>query len=152
MIDQALKDRIKSAISIQDVINDYVSLTKKGANFVGKCPFHADSSPSLIVSPAREMYKCFACGAGGDVFKFIQEHEHVSFPEAVKAIARKASIDIPETPMTDEERRNALDREGMINANAAAQSLYASQLYVKPEGLAFLNKRGISPEMINSVS
>lgn len=149
MIDQALKDRIKSAVSIQDVIHDYVSLTKKGANFVGKCPFHADSSPSLIVSPAREMYKCFACGAGGDVFKFIQEHEHVSFPEAVKAIARKANIEVPETPMTDEERRNALDREGMINANAAAQSLYASQLYAKPEGLAYLQSRGISPEMIN---
>lgn len=139
MIDKQTIDRIKSALRIEDIIGEFVSLKKKGTSFVGICPFHPDSHPSMTVSPARQTYKCFVCGQGGDIFSFIQEHEKLSFAEAVAWCAKEASIPIEDRELTDEERQKAKDIEAMRIA------LHASSVFFKkhlPEAQAYLDQRG----------
>ena len=89
-------DSIKAKADIVEVIGEYVHLTAKGQNYIGLCPFHSDSTPSLTVSPAKGIYKCFACDASGDVIHFLQEHLKISFVDAVKMLARKYGVEIPE--------------------------------------------------------
>ena len=93
-IDSDTLTRIKESISIVDVIADYISLTPRGKNYFGICPFHDDTNPSMSVSPEKGIYKCFSCGATGNAFKFVQDYEKVSFQEAVKTVAQKAGIKI----------------------------------------------------------
>ena len=89
MIDQPTIDRILDAAQIYDVVSDFVTLRKRGVNYVGLCPFHDDKTPSFYVSPAKGLCKCFACGKGGNVVHFIMEHEQMSYPEALKYLAKK---------------------------------------------------------------
>ena len=96
MIDQGTIDRIMDAAQIVDVVSDFVTLRKRGVNFVGLCPFHDDKTPSFYVSPAKGLCKCFACGKGGNVVHFIMEHEQMSYPEALKFLAKKYHIEIKE--------------------------------------------------------
>jgi DNA primase len=92
MIDQVTIDRILDAAQIMDVVSDFVTLRKRGVNYVGLCPFHSDKTPSFYVSPAKGLCKCFACGKGGNAVHFIMEHEQMSYPEALKYLAKKYNI------------------------------------------------------------
>ena len=91
---QELVEEIRSRSDIVDVISGYVKLQRKGSNYVGVCPFHNDRNPSMSVNQPRQMYHCFSCGAGGDVFKFVMDYENLTFPEAVKVLADRAGIEL----------------------------------------------------------
>lgn len=103
MIDQPTIDRILDAAQIVDVVSDFVTLRKRGVNYVGLCPFHDDKTPSFYVSPAKGLCKCFACGKGGNVVHFIMEHEQMSYPEALKYLAKKYGIEVKERELSNEE-------------------------------------------------
>ena len=96
MISQADISRIEEATDIVDLIGEYVSLKKDGAGFKGCCPFHNEKTPSFKVNPARQIYKCFGCGKGGDAVSFVMEHEHLSYPDALRKLAKRAHIEIEE--------------------------------------------------------
>ena len=96
MIPPQTVNNILEAARIEDVISDFVTLKKRGANFIARCPFHNEKTPSFVVSPAKNIYKCFGCGAAGNASKFIMEHEHLSYPEALKYLAKKYHIHIEE--------------------------------------------------------
>ncbi|MDD3491303.1 MAG: CHC2 zinc finger domain-containing protein, partial [Paludibacter sp.] len=135
--------RIKDASEITAVIGERMNLTKKGVNYVGVCPFHADKSPSLTVSSAKQMYKCFACGAGGDAIKYIQESDGLTFYEACKFLARRANIELPaDTEQTPEERAAAAKRESMLLHTKQEQNGY-SQNQTK-QFLAYLAERQLT--------
>ena len=122
-------ETIKAKADIVEVIGEYVHLTKKGQNFIGLCPFHNDSTPSLTVSSAKGIYKCFACDASGDVIKFLQEYLNISFVEAVKMLAKKYGVEIPEdsySSIGDEDQRK---RESMFIINDYASKFYAENLF-----------------------
>ncbi|MFK2684011.1 DNA primase [Bacteroides fragilis] len=139
MIDKQTIDRIKSALNIVDIINEFVSLKKKGSSYVGICPFHPDTHPSMTVSPARQTFKCFVCDKGGDVIAFIQEHENLSFAEALEWCARKAGIQIENKELTEKEIQDAKDREAMRIALRASGVFFQKYL---PEAQSYLNQRG----------
>lgn len=139
MIPEELKSRIKNAVNIVDVINEKVTLNRSGKNFVGICPFHEDKSPSLFVSPTKQSYKCFACGAGGDVFEFISKHELVSFPEAVKWCADRAHIEFQLVDLTPEEVQKNKERESLFIAINAASDFFQTNLLQAKD---YLSSRG----------
>ena len=143
---QDLIQRIKDALPIADVIGEYITLKRKGVNYVGMCPFHEDKTPSLIVSPAKNMYKCFACGAAGDSIEFVKQHERVSFPEAIRKLGQKAHIEVKEVKLTDEERKAALEREGLRNTLTVVWSMYAVNLSSSAVALEYITRRGITLE------
>ena len=105
MIDQPTIDRILDAAQIVDVVSEFVTLRKRGVNFVGLCPFHDDKTPSFYVSPAKGLCKCFACGKGGNAVHFVMEHEQMTYPEALRWLAKKYNIEIKERELTDEEKQ-----------------------------------------------
>lgn len=96
-------DKIKQAVDIVDIIGSYITLKKKGANYWGPCPFHSEKTASFSVSPAKQIFKCFGCGEGGNVFTFLQKYDGLSFPEAVRQLGKKYNIEIPENELTPEE-------------------------------------------------
>lgn len=141
MIDKATLDRIKSALNIVEVIGEFVSLKKKGSGYVGICPFHPDTTPSMTVSPSRGTYKCFVCENGGDVIEFIKNHENLSFAEAAQWCARKAGVEIVNKELTDEEVRRSKEIESMRIALKGASAFYQKHL---PEAQKYLDNRGFS--------
>ncbi len=143
MIDDTLKQRIKDANDIVDVIGQFVSLRKKGINHIGICPFHPDRHPSMTVSSSRQTYKCFVCGSGGDVIHFMQEHEKMSFTEALTRLANRAGIPLPERVMTDEEMQRSKERESQRIALNAASSFFERHL---SDARRYLHERGFSLE------
>ena len=128
MIDPATKDRILEAAQIVDVVSEFVMLRKRGVNYVGLCPFHADKNPSFYVSPAKNLCKCFACGEGGSPVYFIMKHEQLSYPDALRYLAKKYHIEIRERELTDDELRAQSDRESMFILNTWAQKYFTSCL------------------------
>ena len=102
---EELVEEIREKNDIVDVISDYVKLQRRGSSYFGLCPFHNEKSPSFSVSPGKQMYYCFGCGAGGNVFTFIMEYENYTFPEALKLLAERAGVDLPEQEYTEEMRR-----------------------------------------------
>ena len=104
MIDQATIDRILDAAQIVDVVSEFVTLRKRGVNYIGLCPFHNEKTPSFSVSPSKGLCKCFSCGKGGNVVHFIMEHEQLTYYEALKWLARKYNIEVKERELTDEEK------------------------------------------------
>ena len=152
MIDPATKDRILEAAQIVDVVSEFVTLRKRGVNYVGLCPFHADKNPSFYVSPAKNLCKCFACGEGGSPVYFIMKHEQLSYPDALRYLARKYHIEIRERELTDEERRAQGDRESMFILNNWAQKYFTSCLMEHEEGrtigLSYFAQRGFREETI----
>lgn len=128
MIDKFLIDKIKGANDIVEVISQFVSLQKRGINYVGICPFHADRHPSMTVSPSRQTYKCFVCGHGGDVINFVAEHENMSFNETLTWLAHRVGIDLPVRAVSDEEVAKAHDTEARRIAIGAAAEFYSSRL------------------------
>ena len=121
MIDQATVDRILDAAQIVDVVSDFVTLRKRGVNYVGLCPFHDDRTPSFSVSPARNICKCFACGKGGNPVHFIMEHEQITYTEALKYLATKYGIEVKERELSNEERQAQNDRESAFIVNQFAR-------------------------------
>ena len=152
MIDQATIQKIFDAADIYDVVSEFVSLKKRGANYIGLCPFHNEKTGSFTVSPAKGIYKCFGCGKGGNAVSFIMEHEQMSYVEALRFLAAKYHITIEEKEMTEEQRREQTERESMLIVTGYANEYYQYQLWHTDEGrsvgLGYLRQRGISDEMI----
>lgn len=152
MIDQATVDRIIDAANILDVVSDFVTLRKRGVNYVGLCPFHDDKTPSFSVSPSKEICKCFSCGKGGGSVHFIMEHEQLSYYEALKYLARKYNIEVKERELSDEERQQQTDRESMLIVNTFAQEYFTNTLFNHVEGraigLSYFRERGFTDETI----
>ncbi|GAB1419028.1 DNA primase [Bacteroidales bacterium] len=153
---------------IEEVVGEFVNLKRRGANLIGLCPFHQEKTPSFTVSPSKGFFKCFGCGKGGDVARFIIEHEHISYPEALRYLARKYQIEIEEHEQTPEELAAINERERMFNLNTFAQQYFSKILFESNEGravgLSYLKERdfkeatikkfqlGYSPESRDSFS
>lgn len=152
MIDRLTVDKIKDAANIVDVVSEFVTLRKAGANYKGLCPFHNEKTPSFFVSPSRNTYHCFGCGKGGTPVNFIMEHEQMTYPEALRWLANKYHIEIKERELTDEERREQGDRESMFIVNQWANEYFQHQLYDTPDGQtigkAYLRSRGFRDDTI----
>lgn len=151
-IDNATVQRILDAADIVEVVSDFVTLKRRGANYVGLCPFHNDRSPSFYVSKAKGMCKCFSCGEGGSQVSFIMKLEQLSFNEALRYLARKYNIEIEEHEMTDAERKAEGDRENMMALNDFAMRYFEKNLKDTADGrdigLSYFRYRGISEAMI----
>jgi DNA primase len=145
-------DRVKQQADIVRVVGEYVHLKKSGQNFVGLCPFHSEKTPSFAVHPVKQIYHCFGCGAGGDVFKFLMEMDKSDFPEAVRAVAEKCGIAIPQPrERSPEERREQQQRTGIVDMHRDAAALFSRHLEGTPEGKAakaYLLDRGLDAEAI----
>ena len=152
MIDQGTIDRIMDAAQIVDVVSDFVTLRKRGVNYVGLCPFHDDKTPSFYVSPSKGLCKCFACGKGGNVVHFIMEHEQLSYPEALKWLAKKYHIEIQEKELTDEQKLAQSERESLFVVNQWARDYFQHILKNHEEGksvgMAYLRNRGFRDDII----
>ncbi len=153
MIDRATVDRIIDAANIVDVVSEFVHLRKAGINYKGLCPFHDDKTPSFIVSPAKGICHCFACGKGGNAVKFIMEHEQMSYVEALRWLANKYNIEIKERELSDEEKREASERESMFIVNEWAkdyfQDILRNDVDGKAIGMQYLRSRGFRDDIIN---
>lgn len=152
MIDQGTIDRILDAAQIMDVVSDYVTLRKRGVNYVGLCPFHSDKTPSFYVSPAKGLCKCFACGKGGNAVHFIMEHEQMSYPEALRYLAKKYNIEIKERELSDEEKFVQSERESLFIVNNFArdyfQNILKNHVDGRSIGLAYFRNRGFRDDII----
>ena len=153
MIDQFTIDRIIESANIVDVIQEYVSLKKRGANFLGLCPFHAEKTPSFSVSPTKGIYKCFGCGKGGNVVNFIMEHEKLNYVEALKILAKKYLIDIVEKELTEQDLIQKNDRESMMIVSDFASEYFKNTLHKHEEGktvgLSYFRERAFREDLIN---
>ena len=145
-------EEVRSRNDIVGVISEYVKLQRKGSSYFGLCPFHNEKSPSFSVSPDKQMYYCFGCGAGGNVFTFIQEYENYSFPEAMKFLAERAGITLPEKEYSQEERRAQDLRTRILNVNKMAAKYYYYQLRTENgrQAMEYLKNRRLSDETIRS--
>lgn len=146
-----LIEEVRSRNDIVDVISGYVHLQKKGANYFGLCPFHNEKSPSFSVSRSKQMYYCFGCGAGGNVFTFLMEYENDTFPEAVKVLADRAGISLPEADESEEAKREQSKRSRLLAINKEAAKYFYFQLRAKQgePGLHYLRKRQLTDETIH---
>ncbi|HEV8285257.1 MAG TPA: DNA primase [Chitinophagaceae bacterium] len=152
MISQSTIQEILNRIDIIDIIGGFVKLKKRGANYLGLCPFHNEKTPSFTVSPSKEIYKCFGCGRSGNSISFIMEHEKYSYVEALKWIANKYGIEIEETFTTDEQRQQMQAADSLYIINGFAQQFFTRQLFETEEGqdigLSYLKERGFREEVI----
>ena len=152
MIDQATIDRILDAAQIMDVVSDFVTLRKRGVNYVGLCPFHSDKTPSFYVSPAKGLCKCFACGQGGNAVHFIMAHEQMSYPEALRYLAKKYNIEIKERELSDEEKLVQSERESLFIVNNFArdyfQNILKNHVDGRSIGMAYFRNRGFRDDII----
>ena len=145
-----LIEEVRMKNDIVDVISGYVRLQKKGANYFGLCPFHNEKSPSFSVSPGKQMYYCFGCGAGGNVYTFIQEYENYTFPEAVKMLADRAGVNLPEIEYSEEARKAESKRSKLLEINREAAKYFYFQLRAKQGeiGYNYLRNRELTDETI----
>lgn len=152
MIDQQTIDKIVDTAQIYDVVAEFVSLKRRGQNYVGLCPFHSDKNPSFYVSPAKNVCKCFSCNEGGGPVQFLMKHEQISFFEAIKWLGNKYGIEVEEKKMTDEERARQTARESMLMVNDFAQKTFEDDLFNTTEGqtigLTYFRERGLQDETI----
>ena len=152
MIDQLTIDRIMDAAQIYDVVSDFVTLRKRGVNYVGLCPFHDDKTPSFYVSPAKGLCKCFACGKGGNAVHFIMEHEQMTYPEALRYLAKKYGIEIKERELSNEEKAAQSERESLFIMNQFANDYFRHTLRETEEGrsvgMAYFRNRGFRDDII----
>lgn len=152
MIDQLTIGRIQDAAQIVDVVSDFVTLKKRGVNYVGLCPFHEDRTPSFYVSPAKNICKCFACGEGGTPIHFVMKHEQLSYYEALKFLAKKYNIEVVEKELTNEEKQAQSDRDSMFILNEFARDYFVKTLHDNPEGkavgLSYFRERGFRDDII----
>ncbi len=152
MIDRATVERILDAAQIVDVVSEFVTLRKRGVNYVGLCPFHDDKTPSFYVSPSKGVCKCFSCGAGGSAVHFIMRHEQMTYPEALRWLANKYNIEIQERELTDDEKREAGERESMFIVNEWAKNYFSDIMHNDIDGQAigkqYFRSRGIRDDIM----
>ena len=152
MIDRATVDKIMDAVNIVDVVGEFVNLRKSGVNYKGLCPFHDDKTPSFMVSPARQICKCFSCGEGGNAVNFLMKHEQITYPEALRWLAKKYNIEIQERELSDDEKREQSDRESMFIVNEWARDYFHDILQNDVDGQAigkqYFRSRGIRDDII----
>ena len=152
MIPKETIDKIFEAARIEEVISGFVQLKKRGANFIGHCPFHDEKTPSFTVSASKGIYKCFGCGKGGNSVSFVMEHEHYSYPEALKYLAEKYSIEVAEKELTPEQNIRANDRDSLYVISSFANKFFQQQLWKREEGkivgLSYYKERGFTEETI----
>ncbi len=143
---------IKNAADIVDVVSEVVHLKKTGRNFVGLCPFHSEKTPSFTVSPEKQIFYCFGCGAGGNVFSFLMKNDGLAFPEAARLLARRYSIDLPTKHLTPQQKKRMGERESLLKINRQAMDYYHQMLCRSPKGqraMAYLKNRGLSTDTID---
>ena len=152
MIDRATVDKIYAAANVVEVVSDFVSLKKKGVNFMACCPFHNEKTPSFVVSPSKGLYKCFGCGKGGNAVTFVMEHEKLTYAEALKWVAKKYGIPVEEREETPEDKQRNDDRESMMIANSWASDYFVAQMNTTDEGrsvaYSYLSSRGLTDATI----
>jgi DNA primase len=144
-------DQVRVAADIVKIVGDYVKLRKAGANYVGLCPFHQEKTPSFAVHPVKQIFHCFGCGVGGDVFKFVMQIENVSFPEALRRVAEKVGVRLEERPGDETYDANAKLRAGLLKLHEVAAKFFAAQLGGTAEGRlarAYLADRGVTDETV----
>lgn len=153
MIDRATIQRIMDATDIVDVVKEFVSLRKAGVNYKGICPFHNEKTPSFTVSPSKQLCKCFSCGKGGNAVNFLMQLEQMTYPEALRWLARKYGIEVREKELTDDERAAQNERESLFAVNEWANKYFQSVLHDHVDGvargLAYFRQRGFRDEIIN---
>ena len=129
MIDRETIDRIYAAADIVDIISDYVTLKRKGVNYQACCPFHQEKTPSFVVSPSRGIYKCFGCGKGGNAINFVMESENISYPEALKMVAKRYGIEVKDEELTPEDIERNNNRESMFVLNQWAAEYFQRYMF-----------------------
>lgn len=154
MIERETVDKIFETANILEVVSDFVSLKKRGTNYIGCCPFHNEKTPSFYVSPTKNIYKCFGCGKGGNSVNFVMEHEQMSYTEALKYLANKYHIEIKEKEFTPEEQEAQNDRESMLVLNEFAKNTFIRNMTETDEGRAigykYFKERGFNEETIKA--
>lgn len=152
MIDQITISKIQDAAQIVEVVSDFVTLRRRGVNYVGLCPFHDDRTPSFYVSPVKNLCKCFSCGVGGSPVHFVMKHEQLSYPEALKFLAKKYNIEVVEKEFTPEEKQAESERESMFIINEYARDYFMKTLHESHEGkaigLSYFKERGFREDII----
>ena len=152
MIDQATIDRIMDAAQIVDVVSEFVTLRRRGVNYVGLCPFHNEKTPSFSVSPSKGVCKCFSCGKGGNVVHFIMEHEQLNYYEALKWLAKKYGIEVKERELSNEEKQAQSVRESLFLVNDFANNYFQNILHNHPDGqaigMSYFRQRGFRDDII----
>lgn len=139
-------NEVRSKSDIVDLIGGYIPLTKKGKNYFGVCPFHDDHNPSMSVSPEKQIYRCFVCGASGNVFSFVQDYENISFPEAVELLANKNGISLNKKTDTNYKKKT----NKFVDTYSLANKFYINNLFTEngKDAISYLKKRGITKELI----
>jgi DNA primase len=152
MIEQSTIDRIFDAAQITEVVQDFISLKRRGVNYLGNCPFHNEKTPSFTVSPAKNIFKCFGCGKGGNAVHFIMEIEHMTYYEALKHLAKKYHIEVVETAQKEEDVQVKNDRESMMVLSTFAQKTFTDNLFTHQEGkaigMSYFKERGFRKDII----
>jgi DNA primase len=152
MIDRPTIERILDAAHIVDVVQEFVPLKKRGANFLGLCPFHNEKTPSFTVSPSKEIFKCFGCGKVGNSVNFVMEHEHLTYPEALKYLAKKYHIEVVEKELTQDEIDKQNERESLLVVTAYAARQFMENLFQSDEGisvgLTYFKERGFRQDTL----
>ena len=145
---EELVEEVRARNDIVDVVSGYVRMQKKGANYFGLCPFHNEKSPSFSVSPAKQMYYCFGCGAGGNVLTFVMEYENYTFPEALKFLADRAGVKLPEVEYSQEARQKENRRAQLLEVNREAAKYFYFQLRSPQgkQGYEYFKSRQLSEE------
>ena len=152
MITRSTIDQVYETARVEEVIGDFVALKKSGSNFKGLSPFSQERTPSFMVSPVKQIWKDFSSGKGGNVVAFLMEHEHFTYPEAIRFLAKKYNIEIEETQQSDEEKEKMNLRESLYLVNQYAQEQFSKDLWESTEGMAiglsYFRERGFTDEII----
>ena len=152
MITQDTIAKIFDSARVEEVIQDFVTLKKRGVNLLGNCPFHDEKTPSFTVSPTKGIYKCFGCGKAGSSVNFIMDHEQLTYPEALRYLAQKYNIEIEESKQTSQQIEQKSARESLQIVNTFAQKYFSDKLLNSNEGksigLSYFKERGFSEETI----
>jgi DNA primase len=152
MIDRSTIERILDAAQIVDVVQEFVQLKKRGVNYLGLCPFHNEKTPSFTVSPSKEIFKCFGCGKVGNSVNFVMEHEHLTYPEALKYLAKRYHIDVVEKELTQEELEKQNERESLLVVSAYAARQFSENLFQSDEGMSvgitYFKERGFRQDTL----
>lgn len=148
MIDQSTIDRILDAAKIEDVVSEFVSLKKRGSNYIGLCPFHNDKTPSFYVSPSKGLCKCFACGKGGNAAHFVMKHEQMNYYDALRWLAKKYHIEVRERELSDKEKEAQNTRESLLVVNEFACGYFQDILNGNNEGKSYFKERGIRDDIV----
>lgn len=144
---------IRQAIDIAEVVSESVSLKRAGKNLVGLCPFHSEKTPSFTVSPDKQIFYCFGCGAGGNIFSFLMKRDGTSFAEAARALARRCGVDLPERPLSTQDKKRISEQETLLAVNRAAADFFHQTLLRQDagkKGLDYLERRGLTAETIKA--